>query len=110
MFKTVLFSLFACSFFNVTAMHNPCKAWEDAMEEACKTGVFDKEREALASQLSKKAGCKAATLVASKKCKELFDQAKATAYCPYKAGMQGSLPFTPYYRHELCQFVKTLNQ
>ena len=110
MFKTVLFSLFACSFFSVSSMHNPCKAWEHAMEEACKTGVFDKEREAQASQQSKGTGCKAATVVASRKCKELFDQAKATAYCPYQAGRQGSLPFTPYYRDDLCQFVKRLNQ
>lgn len=91
-------------------MQNPCKAWQDAMQKACKTGTYDPQAEAQARDLSKKAGCKAATVVAAKKCKELFDQTKATAYCPYKAGQHGSLPFLPFYRHDLCEFVKTLNK
>jgi hypothetical protein len=107
MFKTFLAMSFACLFFNVFSMQNPCKAWEDAMQKACQNGVLNRLLEFRAMQESKKAGCKAASVVARKECKKLFAQANATAYCPRLLGVVGSVP---YYRYDQCTFVKELNK
>ena len=98
---------FTCLFFNALSMQNPCKAWQEAMKKACQNGVVNRLLESKAAQESQKAGCKAATVVATKDCKKLFAQVNATAYCPRLLGVVGSVP---YYRYDQCTFVKELNK
>lgn len=76
MFKTILYLILACAFFNVLASQNPCKPWLDAMEKACKVGMYNEVLLAHAQAKALNGGCTNVRLTYLNECKELLKQAE----------------------------------